>query len=76
MYGKQGAIYSCSDFYAVNLDSIETILFLQTQITLPDSDAVKRSQESLMNDFLMIDFLQKDIISILMRKIKTLAVDE
>lgn len=48
----------------------------QTQITLPDSDAAKRSQESLMNDFLMIDFLQKDIISILMRKIKTLAIDE
>lgn len=29
-----------------------------------------------MNDFLMIDFMQKDIISILMRKIKVLAVEE
>lgn len=29
-----------------------------------------------MNDFLMIDFMQKDIISILMRKIKALAVEE
>lgn len=46
------------------------------QITVPDSEGTKRSQESLMNDFLMIDFLQKDIISILMRKIKGLALDE
>lgn len=29
-----------------------------------------------MNDFLMIDFMQKDIIEILMNKIKSLSVDE
>lgn len=29
-----------------------------------------------MNDFLMIDFMQKDIIEILMNKIKVLVVDE
>lgn len=28
-----------------------------------------------MNDFLMIDFMQKDIIEIIMSKIKVLAVD-
>lgn len=51
-------------------------LFISTQITLPNSELSKPSQESLMNDFLMIDIMQKDIISILMRKIKALAVEE
>lgn len=46
------------------------------QITLPNSETSKVSQESLMNDFLMIDFMQKDIIEILMNKIKVLVVDE
>lgn len=43
---------------------------------LPNSETPRPSQESLMNDFLMIDFMQKDIIEILMNKIKVLAVDE
>lgn len=46
------------------------------QITLPNSNLSKTSQESLMNDFLMIDFMQKDIIDILMNKIKILSVEE
>lgn len=46
------------------------------QIMLPNSETARPSQESLMNDFLMIDFMQKDIIEILMNKIKVLAVDE
>lgn len=53
-----------------------SIVSLFIQITLPNSELSKPSQESLMNDFLMIDFMQKDIISILMRKIKALAVEE
>ncbi|XP_031621413.1 Fanconi anemia group D2 protein [Contarinia nasturtii] len=45
-------------------------------ITLPNSDLTKTSTESVMNDFLMIQFMQKDIIEILMRKIKALAIEE
>lgn len=51
--------------------------FRVKQITLPNMDSIKKySTESLMNDFLMIDFMQKDIITILMRKIKALAIEE
>lgn len=45
------------------------------QITLPN-DMTKISTESLMTDFLSMDFMQKEIIAILMRKIKTLAMEE
>lgn len=51
-------------------------LFHRPQISLPNSDVTKLSQESIMNDFLMVDFLQADIIEILLNKVKTLCVLE
>lgn len=57
------------------LNDLRSTTYSYLQIILPNSDLSKASQESLMNDFLMIDFMQKDIIEILMNKIKILAVD-
>lgn len=50
------------------------LLFLQ--ISLPGTDLTKPSQESLMNDFLMIDFLQSELIDIILTKVKTLSFEE
>lgn len=58
------------------LTYFSSIFLCHLQITLPNSDLSKPSTETLMTDLLMIDFMQKDIIGILMRKIKTLAVEE
>lgn len=46
------------------------------QIRLPDGETTRPSQESLMQDLLMIDFLQADIIEILLSRMKVVAIDE
>lgn len=55
---------------------VSSICFTAQQISLPNSDVTKQSQESIMNDFLMIDFMQADIIEILLNKVKALCVQE
>lgn len=67
MYGKHNVVRMFFIQYNENF---------YMQITLPNSELTKASTESLMTDFLLIDFMQKDIIAILMQKIKILAVEE
>lgn len=69
-----GCIVSCApgDTHCTFLITLS----YRPQISLPNSEVTKQSQESIMNDFLMVDFLQADIIEILLNKVKTLCVLE
>lgn len=53
-----------------------TKLFTGCKLSLPSSDTIYQSQESLIKDLLMIDFLQEDLIEILFEKIQAFVGDE
>lgn len=46
-------------------------LFSGCKLGLLESDSIYQSQESLIKDLLMIDFLQVDLIEVLFEKIET-----
>lgn len=53
-----------------------TKLFTGCKLSLPSSDSIYQSQESLIKDLLMIDFLQVQLIEVLFEKIETFVADE
>lgn len=58
----------------IQLFNLMKLHFIQIQIS--DVDTLRPSQESVLQDMLMIDFLQVDIVTILLERIKRIACDE
>lgn len=46
------------------------------KVVLPQCDTPKLTQESLMQDFLMLDFVQDDLRVLLFGKLRSFALDE
>lgn len=61
---------------AMNTHMNLTKIFTGCKLSLPSSDSIYQSQESLIKDLLMIDFLQVHLIEILFEKIETFVGDE
>lgn len=69
------------DFVSGVADAMKTYmsltkLFGGCKLSLPSSDSIYQSQESLIKDLLMIDFLQVHLIEVLFEKIETFVGDE
>lgn len=61
---------------AMNTHMNLTKLFSGCKLSLRSSDNIYQSQESLIKDLLMIDFLQVQLIEVLFEKIETFVGDE